>query len=349
MERDSAKNASFLTDDDHQTGQLNTEISFEQLENFCFAPGDINWKGKVTLCSAGDVIDHNYVLKFFKAQNTLPCNYRMYSWNVDKFVSFMDELREAKSHSAREKVRVYFLNWFKNVFWNGKSEGSLLDLMEAAHRTFNDLPDRMVNEWKTKSLDLYRVYSLQGALMVCFSLALGYVDYRVLKDIYHLPFFFDSGLLKNLNYSMVAAISEEWRDKGRPLQLLNDAEEKKNFEEHSENPFILFPEAEEKFFYMKNLMPLISRHHEKTDGSGFPHGVKWSELSDLETLIIFVSQNYGLEMVNFDNENTCVFLHGRVDSEVCNENTLSPRLESMLVGIFKNLDKHLGDADLIGA
>jgi hypothetical protein len=349
MERNSAANASFLTDDDSESGQLGSEISFEQLENFCFAPGDITWKGKLTLCSAGDVVDHSYLLKFSKTQNSFPCHYRMYSWNVEKFCSFMTDLSESKAHSLRDQTRINFLAWFRMIYWLGKADGSLLDLMEGAHRSFFDLPKELEAEWKEKSLDLYRVYSLQGALMVCFSLALGYVDYKVLKDIYHLPFFFDSGLLDKLNFNYVAAISEEWQDKGKPLHLLKNTVEKKEFEDHSKKPFVNYPEVEEKFFHMKNLLPLIMRHHEKTDGSGFPDGLNWSELSDLEALIVFVSQNYGLESVDFNNENTCVFLYGRVDRDVCNDKTLSPRLEAMLVGIFKNLDKYLVDTDLIGA
>jgi hypothetical protein len=349
MERDSAKNASFLADDDHESGDLQNEISYEQLENFYFAPGDITWKGKVTLCSAGDVVDHTYLLKFTKTHSSFPCQYKMYFWNVDKFSYFMEQLKETRSHSEREKARVQFLAWFKKVYWQGKMEGSLLDLMEGAHRSFYDLPQELAAKWKEKSLDLFRVYSLQGSLLVCFALALGYVDYRVLKDIYHLPYFFDSGLLDNFNYSMVSAISEDWKDKGQPLRLLTTENDKSLFESHADKAFELYPEVEKKFFYLKNLLPVIARHHEKVNGSGFPKGVNWSELSDLESLVIFVAQNYGMDAVDFDNENTCVFLNGRVDRQVCNENTLSPRLESMLVGIFKNLDKCLGDADMMGA
>lgn len=349
MERNSASNAGFLTDDDHESGDQQSEITFEQLENFYFAPGDISWKGKLNLCSAGDVIDHAYFLKFTKTHSSFPCKYKMYFWNVDKFSYFIRELKETRSHSGRDKTRVQFLNWFRKTFWLGKMEGSLLDLMEGAHRSFYDLPQEIAGEWKEKSLDLFRVYSLQGALLVCFSIALGYVDHRMLKDIYHLPFFFDAGLLKNLNFNTVTAISEDWKDKGQPLNIFTNESDKEEFKNHAGKAYEFYPEVEKRFFNMKSLLPIISRHHEKVDGSGFPNGVNWSELSDLEALVIFVSQNYGLDSVDFDNENTCVFLNGRVDREVCNENTLSPRLESMLVGFFKNLDKYLGDADLMGA
>ena len=205
MERDSASNASFLSDDDHETSDLlENEISYEQLENFYFAPGDITWKGKLTICSAGDVIDHAYFLKFTKTQSSFPCQYKMFHSNVHKYVDFMEQLKETRDYSQRESIRIQFLDWFKKVYWLGKMEGSLLDLMEGAHRSFYDLPEELAVKWKEKSLDFFRVFSLQGSLLVSFALAIGYVDYRVLKDIYHLPFFFDSALLDNFNFSMIS-------------------------------------------------------------------------------------------------------------------------------------------------
>ncbi|MCO4792268.1 MAG: hypothetical protein KC493_01055 [Bacteriovoracaceae bacterium] len=353
MEKNSASNSSFLSEESFDSGEVSNEISFDELNNYYFSPGKITWKGRLNICSAGDVVDHTYLEKFKKLTDTIPCEFKMYSWNLDRFSKFITEIKEAKGYTDRAKARVNFLNWFKKVYWEGKLEGSLLDLMESCHRNFYNLPKDLEEAWTTKSIDLFRVYSLQGSLMVCFAIALGYSDFKSLKDIYHLPFFYDASLLDSLTFNTVSAISTEWEDKGNSLSFINNssatANEKSLFKAHAEQAFKGREDLEESFFSMKNLAPVISRHHERIDGKGFPHSLNWSELSDLETLVIFVSHNYGSEEVDFDNENTHVYLNGRMNNEVCNEGTLSPRLESMIVGIFKNLDKELADLDLIGA
>jgi hypothetical protein len=342
LERNSTSNHSFL-DEDSETDVTESEIEkfilIDKLEKYIFSPGTIMWKRNFVLASPGDLLVHQYFEKFKKLTDRLPCEYILNPINISRFKDLFSDFKLATKFKTKNQQRIKLLKWFKSLYWEGEKKAVLAELMEAAHDVFYDLPETLDVKLKTSNSDLFRVYSLKASILVMLSLSVGIIDFKYLKDLYHLPFFFYIGLKEPLSFNHVEAFKYEWRADGMAIDYLekNDVAqiEIDSFSENSKtslNIYKAFYKAEENTNEVYNV---FAKAHERFSGLGKPKGLNQYELSDIEILVVFVCENFGVEDTNPSVED-----YGRkLGNRVLTHKSLPARIKNILQGVFEKLDE----------
>jgi hypothetical protein len=342
LDQDNNTEHSFLDEEtelENSEAQLEKFILINKLEKYIFSPGIITWKRNIVLYSPGDLLDHKYLEKFKKVTDRLPCDYILNPINISKFDDIFSDFKIAKKFKTKNVVRIKAMKWFKNHYWEGDKKAVLAELMEAGYEVFYDLPEELDLKLKESNIDLFRVYSLKASLMVVLSVAIGIIDFKYLKDLYHLPFFFYMGLKEPLAFNHVEAFKYEWSNQGRVIEYFN-----KNNAAQSEIDAYLNNSATSLKEYMKfyknnennnQIFNVFSKSNERSDGNGQPHGLKWNELSDVENLLIFVCVNFGIEDISPSEED----YKKKLNKRILENKKISPRLKNILENVFNDLNE----------
>jgi hypothetical protein len=352
LESNLVTNHNFLEDDESDPSELenNTDeidskpeakkfILIEKLEKYIFSPGTITWKRNLVLTSPGDLLDHKYFEKFKKLTDRLPCDYVLNPINISKFVDMFEDLKNAKKFKTKNRIRLKILKWFKVTYWQGNKKSVLAELMEAAHEVFFDLPIELDQKLKNSNIDIFRVYSLKSSLLVSFAVALGIVDFQYLKDLYHLPFFFNIGLKQPLSYNHVEALKYEWSNKGAALEYLKQNNVNDIEINIFKNNTIKSLEIYKKYYHSKRMsngiFQIFSKFQERPNGQGLSQGLKYNELSDIESLVVYVAENFGIQDINPTKND---YLN-KLNTRLLEKSTLSKRLRIILEDVFNELDE----------
>ena len=284
------------------------EISFEELERGVFCPGRLYWikrNGRpLKLLEVGEVLDHEYIAKF-KRQDALLKIYRISNLGVvTEGKMLLQAFKNAESEMKRVELREELLKWFKSIYWDGSRSGSLLDLVRVTVERFYNFDEKTSNHLREASILLYKRSALVGAFGVMTALALGYLDYKLLSDIYHLCFLFDYSLDHNsLSFNLLNAIELERQRSGKGVACLflgeNPGPELEIFQSHPMKSFEITMKECQAIFHDPHLLRLILRHHEKINGKGFPLGLNEHEMSDLELMIILINHIVTYENLDY--------------------------------------------------
>ncbi len=312
-------------------------ILLKDLEKYTFSPGIITWKKKFVLSSAGELLNHSYLKKFTKVTDRLSCDFISRPWNINQFCELFSELQSAKTIHEKHQTRLKVLSWFRPIYWTGQKDVVFAELMEGAHKTFYDLPKDLEDKLRSSNEDLFRVYALKASLFVVFSLSLGIIEFKYLKELYHLPFYFYISLKENLSYHLVESMKFEWENKGEAKEYLENCNAHiSEIEFFKENPLNSLKEYKKNSndnsqFYSCHLS--LEKSHERKNGKGGPKGLKLNELSDLENLLVFICSCFGVEDICPTRKN----YNKKLEEIILNNTKINPRLKNILTDTFNEM------------
>lgn len=252
-------------------------ISFETLEKMKTSHGDLYWKkgnGKlVKLLHSGDYLDFSKLIKFQKVTKTLFIN----EVCDDEFISigknFLQKMVDATNERDRLLFRHQFLDYILDVYWLGKVDGSILNLIIIFKDIFYQISPEFEVEMEDHSLSTFRRSSLYSTLVTLSALCAGYTHGEFLEDVYNISFFNDFSCARNV----VAH---------KDLTHAN-----KSLEEFEQSKFYKLKH--------KSLSRLIKFHHEDFRGNGKNVGLIFDEINKLERISIFIEQSISYEESGF--------------------------------------------------
>ena len=160
--------------------------------------------------------------------------------------------------------------------------------------------DELALNIQEESVTLYSRAMLCSSLCIIISLMNRIADPYFLKDLYNAVFIMDYGLIADgqFNYSISIACEMERKKPGTGLPYLKKVKrsiaEQKIFTSHPEKSAAFLQSRKELFFNVE-VIDTVLYHHEKKDGSGFPCGIAYSAMTDMETFLNFVDH-----MISFD-------------------------------------------------
>lgn len=254
-----------------------------------FLPGN---KIPVLLLRAGDFIETEFVAKYkergIESLYELPL---VKQEVVNKYRHLWHRLSQSQTQQEQFQTRDEIIkNLAKDYF--EKQDKSFLSFTIACFEEFYFYPSFVLDKLQTCSMTLYSRSLLISSLSTVTAIINGYCDYKFVKDFYNVSFVMDYGLVEysDFNYTIGLACEKERQVPGAGIQILDQykrpASERRIFFRH---PIVSreFAQTQVENFTHPELIDLIELHHEKTDGSGFPHGHSYSALSDGETLLTF--------------------------------------------------------------
>ena len=297
------------------------------------APGDIYWLRasgrKIQIARAGQVIDSKIIKKFenkdfeFDLDETFSLPDEVRNTLIDKFQLLKIEKLEMNRVSlAKEIITILFIEHAGKVAFS--------DLVFIGLESFYKLDVDVTEELTNIDVRIFQRSSVLGIYSVLVAMMTGYLEYEFLQDIYHLCFFFDCYFsLEQVSYYITEALEKE-RQAGQGKQFLQErAKELENFEKHPEESFGLAKRKYKRFINNKEVFQLIRLHHEKIDGSGFAHGHNDEDFTDIERIIIFLSESMPYGEVDFSKDKGKDFLIRNV-VEGKGQMYLSPRIAKIL-------------------
>lgn len=110
-----------------------------------------------------------------------------------------------------------------------------------------------------------------GTVSTMFALAIGFADENLLADITVAAMFHDLGLVK-VRPEVIAKPEQKW-----------SAAERKEYEQHVLAGLEILKDSASQFD--PRVFRMIREHHENYDGSGFPAGLKGSQIDELSQLL----------------------------------------------------------------
>jgi hypothetical protein len=121
---------------------------------------------------------------------------------------------------------------------------------------------------------------------------MGYHDFKFLQDIYNASFLLEIGIIgPRYTYTIAQACENERYKPGSGLTYLQKKSVEAEVETFKNHPILSYERARNEcleIFHYPETLELIKKHHEKTTGAGFPHSFSSAELSDWESVIIFL-------------------------------------------------------------
>ncbi|MCK5883248.1 MAG: hypothetical protein KAG61_06135 [Bacteriovoracaceae bacterium] len=262
-----------------------------------FSPGIVYWiKGEdksVKVVDAGDPFDHEQLQKFFKQGATLKIDRYMNIDVVSEGKIYLNGLKNAKTEVQRLRHRKNLIKWFSIIYWDGARSGNLVDLMKLGTDVFYSFDPYLTERFVATSTPMFKRSGVSSTISVFLAIILGYTDFKMLRDLYHLSYLFDFSFDGKLSYNAIRASELERECSGEGVAYLflgdNPGPELDAFIEH---PRVSYERAYESFQALFNdpgILRLIKMQHEKVNGKGFPASVKACDLSDIESLVIFIN------------------------------------------------------------
>lgn len=271
-------------------------LSLDDVLSYKIAPGDLFWvrknRTKVQLRKAGDPIEKSYFKKF----DTVPCEFTLSDSSrinfIEDNVRIFRELESVTYEQEKWDLRNTFVKWLKRNYLNDESQATALEFMLIGTKSFLRLDPETEQELVEYSVANYRRSALAGMVAVSFALTLGYLDFKLLQDLYHLFFLQDYAFAKEGGNYIYSKAQEEDRTKvgGAVVTFANYnmSTQLMDFYRHPDRSFELIDEKKE-LFHQKGWSSFLKMHHEKLTGTGFQNKLNGDEIGDLEQIYIYVN------------------------------------------------------------
>jgi hypothetical protein len=248
----------------------------------------------VLLMRAGDFVDPDFVKRYKeKGQESFYIYSVSDDDNIAEFESLWTKLKVARLESERLQARDNLLKRFADFFWYEHEDVCILDFYTACFNVFNRLSDDIIVEIRETDTTLCERGIQLAAFSTVAALAVGYTDFEVLSDVFHVAMLLDYGLVGDkYSYFITQACEKERLKPGAGLAYLQkNKRAKKDLKLFQEHPTTSHMKAFQKCygaFYNLEMMKVLSFHHEQHDGSGFPNKVNYWGLSEIETIPILL-------------------------------------------------------------
>ena len=300
-------------------------ITLDELGEKQICPGHVifmsaKFNRPVLLMRAGDFVDPAFVKKYKdKGQKSFYILSIANQKNIDEFESLWVKLKIAALESERFAARNELLKYFANLYWYEDSVVCALDFYIATFNVFNRLADEIIVEVRETDTMLCERGMQMASLATVVALAIGYTDYEILSDIFHVTFLLDFGLVgEGYSYLISQACDKERLSPGDGITYLKNAKvSKKEFDFFHSHPVTGYQKVFRRCygaFYNLELMKLISFHHEQHNGQGFPQRLNFWGLSDLEVVPLFIDYIVPFEEVIYQENSSGGLLKKYVDA-----------------------------------
>ena len=293
-----------------------------------FAPGEVIWKKKfgndVSILKPGDICDAEYLKKFWDRNAELNVLSKASPKNISKGHQLFLSLSEVHDVSDKNSLRSEIITWGNQLFWDDKCDCSILDLVLASYRAFYNIDKQTEANLIQSSRLLFKRSALVGSLVTYLATAIGYTDFKFLQDLYHTCFLLDYSIdNEQMSSELIEALLKEQEASGEGVRTLSKDSSVEVFIQHPRASFDLALADCAGFINQPQTLRLIKSHHEKIDSSGFPKQLNSRELSDIEALMIFVSNFVTVEHLNYTESDGAGFI-----KNILGEN--SPKMKSIL-------------------
>lgn len=347
-----AENADFLNDMEEEDGGIlsmsnlvekseeETEALVFNVMELHFSVGEIFWTmssgKKITLFHPGDWIRKSYLKKFVDAGKTIEISPEVNDSYCVKGLELFRALKEAEEEQVKAELRDNIIEWLSSGYWNGEEEVGLLDLAFVFEQIFYEFNNEEEEILFAMSGDLFKRSSVVSSLLVSMAIVMGYTDFELLKDLYHLTYLFDVSLDETiLSTNIINALEQERMSPQSWHGDLNEAE-LEVFKAHSANGV----DKAFKFFESRisnpGLMHFIETHHERINGKGFPLGLVEGEISDLEGLIIFINNRFPYNNLEMKSGDAKSLIRDLMEKSEHVEAVLTNRIKKMITNEFEN-------------
>lgn len=322
-------------------------ITSLDIQQMILAPGDIFWLRasgrKIKIAKAGQVIDSKIIQKF---------EGRDFEFDLDESFSLPEEVRQSLVEKFKklklEKLEMNRVNLVKEIitvlFVDYAGKVAFSDLIFIGLESFYGLDVEVTEELTNIDVRIFQRSSVLGIYSVLVAMITGYFEYEFLQDIYHLCFFFDCYFsLEQVSYYVTEALEKE-RQSGQGKSYLQEkVKELEDFEKHPEESFKLAKRKYKRFMNNKEVFQLIRLHHEKIDGSGFSNGYNDEDFTDIERIIIFLSESLPFGDLDLDKDKGKDFLMRNIVMGK-GEMFLSPRISKILEESLSFFERNSGEA-----
>jgi hypothetical protein len=300
------------------TSQL-VELEADVLQTWELAHGDIFlWLSEnklVRVKRAGDYLEESWKKKYTKSKKLLTMPLAREEILIDLITRFKNS--KSQNHSSHDEQKE--LN-FKNIILSSlhsDSKPSMIEFSFVFYELFK--PDeKAVQLLQDSHIVLYRRAHLISSLSVIFAMSCGYDDADFLRDIYQMGWALDIGLShKDFSYWVALACQAERINPGSGINFLQS----KNASVAEIDLFLNHPQLSADrapdFFELKfpGLLSALVRHHEKSDGSGFPYQIPFSLISDWEAILVLADQliDYREDKIEFQLKANLIVLINELD------------------------------------
>lgn len=268
-----------------------------ELASWTLAPGDIFFHNEklgrvIRLKRAGDLLEQSWIEKM-RYGSLLKWQPRVDVKRIEVLLGHWESWSAEEDPTNRERCQERFTEALRAGL---HSEGglSLMDWAFACHRLF--APDvAMQDTMLTKHVVLHRRGLYVSALSVLFALACGYSEPQLLREIYKVAWLLDAGLMRDeFTHWIALACQVEKAKPGSGIEFLKVKQatqlEQQLYLQHPQLGYDSARALLERGMSYPSLLNAILRHHELSDGKGFPGHLPGAALSDWEALIILADQ-----------------------------------------------------------
>lgn len=239
-----------------------TQLNLDNLMEHKFLCGDIFWQKKsgkkILISTAGEFLDFNFVQKLLSKNESIGIQENFDRTMIHELEKILIELKNCEVESEKLCVRAKFLN-----FINLNSKESHLLLTGAMFNTFYEQAKEIEKIYLTNNSELLTRLVSVASITVSEALLSGYLDFKILKDIYNTVLISDVYLAQvKVNLSKVDIFKDEFREHGTKAIdfldqslsnafLINVLELHEKDKEILNNDIIHIRQSSEKLFSMK--------------------------------------------------------------------------------------------------
>lgn len=317
------------------------DFSSQEMEQVIFSPGDIYWckeNGGITkVLSAGDPVEIEGLNKYWSRNAVLRMDRHLNLDVVGEAKIYFAGLKKAKNEVQRLRHRQSFIRWFSSIFWNGSQVCSMVDLIQIGVEVFYQFPPEVTQRFKQSGINSFKRAGIMGSMGVFLALIMGHTDFYFLQDLYHLSYLFDCSFDGGISYNMNCASELERQQSGDGVAFLflgeNPGPELKQFVSHPQSSVAAAKKEFASYFNDPNIIDFIAIHHEKISGKGFPYSLHYQQLSDFESLLIFINHIVGYDDLELQKGGGIGFLKSMiVEYQYSDINeAMTPRLRDFII------------------
>ena len=240
---------------------------------------------------AGDIVDEER-LNHFKKKKFDNFYYLslVSSDRNDLFFNSFNELHKISLIPNQEKIADEIIYHFSKLYFQGNENESLLLFVNSCFEFFFNLDVKLVKLIFRNNPKMYSKVLISSAMSIIVAISNGIYNTQILSDLYNASFLMDFSLSSRENtYFIQFACEAERKIPGSGLKLLSklkvSKEERKLFFYHPIESFKLANNYKDKFYYPE-ILHCIKVQHENNEGTGFPHKLCKSTLSNWETILM---------------------------------------------------------------
>lgn len=293
-----------------------TTISIDEVENLGLSPGDVVYYAALsdkyfTLLRAGEFIPQTLVEKYrSRGYSSFYIKKIVNDAEIDFWKNLLESLKVCKNEREAHAKKRKIVAAYKEVFFKRTRPINLLDLIITNYRVFvnNSQNKTAWDDYILKNFMQFKRSLLLASLCMPLIIAMGYLDFKFLQDVFHAILFMD-GAVSGSQYNLMIqkALNMDSKKAGKGVEFLKQKAPVMlpKYLKHVDNENFLLEFYTPTFTSVKDL---IRFHHEAKNGTGFPAQLFEEEISDWMSVIILIDKIIDHEEIVFGQTNDNNFL-----------------------------------------